>query len=294
MSEVENASCQMVFSGENLEHLWPEEVIGFFLESNRVLEDGGWLVVDSPNRLVTARLNWSHPEHTVELTPAEARKLAELAGFEVTSVVGLWLCRDPRSGKMLPFAPDDADEDWPMIERIVAAENDPSNSFIWWLTARKTGAPRPDLVSAEMDRIFSEAWPERKTRFLSVIGEKMVTVEKTFVRAERGQSGPLLFGPYMPLKAGAYLAEYTIDVKDADRPDGAVLTCDIVGSGGREIASKTFSAADIQQSSGKVRLQFALPELEFGIQLRCISLGTASIECVRPIALVEGVAGHAV
>ena len=75
MSEVGNASCDLVFSGQNLEHLWPDEVSGFLLEAARVLRPGGHLVVDSPNRLLTAPLNWSHPEHTIELTLAEVAKM---------------------------------------------------------------------------------------------------------------------------------------------------------------------------------------------------------------------------
>ncbi|WP_457302600.1 methyltransferase domain-containing protein, partial [Phyllobacterium sp. P5_D12] len=68
MSGVDDASCDLVFSGQNLEHLWPEEVSGFLLEGARVLKPGGHVVIDSPNRLLTAPLNWSHPEHTIELT----------------------------------------------------------------------------------------------------------------------------------------------------------------------------------------------------------------------------------
>lgn len=44
MNGVNAASCALVFSRQNLEHLWPEEVIGFFLESARVLEPDGRLV----------------------------------------------------------------------------------------------------------------------------------------------------------------------------------------------------------------------------------------------------------
>jgi SAM-dependent methyltransferase len=105
MNAVADATCDVVFSGQNLEHLWPQDVIGFFLESYRVLKQGGLLIVDSPNRLITEPLVWSHPEHTVELTPEEARRLTELSGFEVIVVKGIWLCRDSRTGRMLPFDP---------------------------------------------------------------------------------------------------------------------------------------------------------------------------------------------
>ena len=73
MSDVPDASCDLVFSGQNLEHLWPEEVAGFVLEAARVLKPGGHLVMDSPNRHVTRLLNWSHSEHTIELTKTRRR-----------------------------------------------------------------------------------------------------------------------------------------------------------------------------------------------------------------------------
>jgi len=72
MSGVRDRTCDLVFLGQNLEHLWPEEVAGFLAEAARVTKLGGHLVVDSPNRLLPKPLNWSHPEHTVELATDEA------------------------------------------------------------------------------------------------------------------------------------------------------------------------------------------------------------------------------
>ncbi len=64
--EVASGSVDFVFSGQNIEHLWPDQVAGFLLESHRVLAPGGWIVIDSPNRELTHPLVWTHPEHTVE------------------------------------------------------------------------------------------------------------------------------------------------------------------------------------------------------------------------------------
>lgn len=100
MRGVPDSSCELVFSGQNIEHLWPEETLGFLLESWRVLTVEGWLIVDSPNRLLTAPLGWSHPEHTIEFSPQEARRLLELGGFTVNALKGMWLCRDPQTGKL--------------------------------------------------------------------------------------------------------------------------------------------------------------------------------------------------
>lgn len=285
MSAVGDASCEMVFSGQNLEHLWPEDVGGFFCESNRVLEDGGWLVVDSPNRLMTARLNWSHPEHTIEFTPAEAANLAKLAGFDVVGMVGLWTCRDALTGRMLPFIPDPTDEKWSLVERVTAAQADPENSFIWWMTARKSGPAQPAKLQAEIDTIFEAAWPERKERFVSGIGRKSTADGRTEIVAEKGEGGPMIYGPYMPLKKGHHYAEFRLRAVDAADPRAPVAVCDVVGSAGQVITSKTLTPAELQDSRGTVRLEFELDALEFGMQARCIALGSARVACEMPIAI---------
>ena len=209
-------SCDLVFSGENLEHLWPEEVIGFFEESNRILKTGGWLVVDSPNRLITSLLNWSHPEHTIELTPQEAVRLIKLAGFETTSLRGVWLCRDPHTGRLLSFDPNRGDSDWSLVERVAAAESEVDNSFIWWVTARKIGSPDSERLASEMNAIFEKAWPERKRRFLSLVGKSISVHGSEFIRCVKGECGPMIYGPYMPLKKGAYSAIFDVAALDGE------------------------------------------------------------------------------
>jgi hypothetical protein len=282
MSGVGNESCELVFSGENLEHLWPEDVVGFFLESARVLQPGGWLIIDSPNRLVTEPLNWSHPEHTVELTPLEARELAALSGFEVMDVVGLYLCKDPASGRTLPFDPNNPDETWPLPERIIAAQDNPDCSFIWWLTAKKAHAPDPVKLKQRMDGIFEAAWAERKRRFVSQVGEKTTIDGRTVFRCRAHDKGALVFGPYMPLKAGKHYAEFKIRT-DEIRDPRQIVRCDVVGNNAREIGVEVISGERLRAADGIIRIDFELPELEFGIQARCIALGSAAIECEVPL-----------
>ena len=285
MSAVGDGTCQLVFSGQNLEHLWPEDVAGFFSESNRVLEDGGWLVVDSPNRLVTAPLTWSHPEHTVEFTPDEVVNVATLAGFDVTSMVGLWTCRDAQTGRVLPFSPDPNDDKWTFAERIAAAHDDPNNAFIWWMTARKSRPPRVSELKAKVDAIFAAAWPERKTRFVCGAGTKSVVDGRSIVVSDVHETGPIVYGPYMPLKAGKHFVEFTLHARGAANPEAIVANCDVVGSQGRQIAIKAVSSADLWKTDGKVRLDFKLDDLEFGIQARCISFGVARLECELPVVI---------
>lgn len=282
MNAVANATCDVVFSGENLEHLWPQDVIGFFLESHRVLKQGGLLIIDSPNRLITEPLVWSHPEHTVEVTPAEARRLAELAGFEVTTVKGIWLCRDPRTGRILPLDPAIVDPDFTYAERLLAAENDPDNSFIWWLEARKASEPRPAELRVEMDRIFAAAWPERQRRYLSLAGDRVQVGDHDAIRCPAGTSGVMVYGPYMPLESGDYTASFHLRVSDPT-DSGNAVRCDILGDQGRVIVTQDYSGRDIQAAAGQVSLTFTLKDLEFGIQARCISRGRIEVECDLPI-----------
>ncbi|WP_210332908.1 class I SAM-dependent methyltransferase, partial [Methylosinus sp. H3A] len=41
MESVGSSSCDIVFSGQNIEHLWPGEILGFLAEAARVLKPGG-------------------------------------------------------------------------------------------------------------------------------------------------------------------------------------------------------------------------------------------------------------
>jgi hypothetical protein len=257
MNAVANETCDLVFSGQNLEHLWPEDVIGFFLESNRVLKQHALLVVDSPNRLITALLNWSHPEHTVEVTPSEVKKLAELSGFEVTALKGMWLCRDPKTGRMLPLEPRMIDPDYTYVERVLAAEDDPDNSMLWWLEAKKVSEPKREALTAEMNRIFDNAWPERTQRFLSLVGQRIKRDKQDAIGCDAGTSGVMIYGPYMPLKSGSYVATFELRVTT---PGGKahVARLDILGHGGRLIVARDVSQSDLEDCKGLVRLHFDL------------------------------------
>ena len=58
---------------------WPSNQVGFLLEAKRVLRTGGVLAVDSPNRLITEQIMWSHGGHTLELSPQEWSELVSPA-----------------------------------------------------------------------------------------------------------------------------------------------------------------------------------------------------------------------
>jgi SAM-dependent methyltransferase len=281
MDGVESEECELVFSGENLEHLWPEDVVGFFLESWRVLKPGGWLVVDSPNRLMTAPLNWSHPEHTVEITPDEARHLATLAGFDVVNMKGIWVCRDAKTDRIMALDPNMPDDQWPTIERCLSAVDDPDNSFLWWMEARKSSR-EPDVaaLTAEMDKIFSDAWPERSRRFVSAAGTR--NPDNSGISSASGETGALVYGPYMPLRKGNHSATFELTSTDPGSAGTIIARIDVLGSNGREILFKDVTYSELQNQSGKFTLDFSLPEMEFSIQARCISYGKSHLNCRFP------------
>ena len=286
MSDVADASCDLVFSGQNLEHLWPEEVAGFFTEAARVIKPGGYLVVDSPNRALTTPFNWSHPEHTVELTIEEARSLFELAGFEVTSVKGIWLCRDLRTERLLPFDPNTAEADWTVTERLIAARNNPEKSFIWWMEGRR-GERKADNVrlSATMQAIFDAAWPERSRRSLMAAGSMEKRADENWVIARAQDGGALIYGPFMPLRMGSYEATFSVDVPAGTlEPPGY---CEVITGSSATVASIEISPSLAGRGPIEIVVPFELSRLEFGMQFRCVSHARSGFAVRRSVDVAQ-------
>ena len=281
MSAVRDSSCDLVFSGQNLEHLWPEEVAGFALGAARVLRPGGHLVMDSPNRTVTAAQRWSHPQHTIELTPDEAKHLVQLAGFDVTAVRGIWLCRDPRSGQDLAFDPNTADELWSVPERLICAYEHPEHSFIWWLEAeRSTRTPDAGAVRAYMEELFRQHWPERVQRLLSQPSHAVEpTPEGEWVLCAPGQTSFALYGPYMPLKAGRYRVTWRFRGMQVGEGPGAI--CDVLA----EEQEEPIASCEVRSGQAEASLDFALSGTTFGLQYRCRGTGHAGFAVLRRVVL---------
>ena len=287
MSDVASASCDLVFSGQNIEHLWPAEVVAFLAEAARVLHGGGHLVIDSPNRDITAAMNYTMAEHTVELSVEEIQRAVTLAGFDVTKTVGIWLCRDPRTGRVLPFDSNQSDADWSITERLTAAHDQPNNSFIWWLEATRS-ARAPDLAALHtlMDGIFAEAWPERIQRLIPYPGR---TVERRgdtdWIVASPGEPGFVMYGPYMPLRPGRYQCTFffATEASDATENHQPFAACDIVG--GPDTA--TLARGEVSRGSHELTLDFVVDTLLFAGQFRCVSLGHNGFSVARQVVLNE-------
>lgn len=282
MSGIADSSCDLVFSGQNIEHLWPDETVGFLLEAARVTRPGRLLVMDSPNRAITEALgHWSHPEHTVELTTAEAIALTQLAGFDIAAVKGIWLGRDPATGTVLPFQFADG-QAMSLEERLVGGVGQPDHAFLWWIEARRA-AREPDgpALRRRVAAIFEVAWPGRVSRTVAGVGQVERRPDGDWVVCPSGTPGPLIYGPYMPLRAGRYRCTFYLE----GNPD-ARGHCDAVwGEQGHAIASRALDPGPARQA---ISLDFELPELRFGVQFRCFSAGGGGFACRRVVDLDGG------
>jgi hypothetical protein len=291
MPEVGDRSVDLLFSGQNVEHLFGDDLVGFLLEAARVVRPGGHLVMDSPHREIANLLTWSMNEHTIEFTPGEARALVELAGFATTSLRGVWLCRDPDSGAALPLDPfaagASADE---VLRRVQLAARLPEHAFIWWLEARRTDrAPDRDGLRHRHAEIFRVAWPERCRRFLSQVGERRQEDGRCIVRAPAGTAGYLLHGPYMPFAAGRYDVTFRLRRDGAAvPPERVVAVLDALADGGADpcLGRVEVRAADLEPGRWvDQRLGFDAPELRWTGQLRVFTPGVDALAVDTQVVL---------
>jgi hypothetical protein len=290
MTDVPDATVDLVFSGQNIEHLWPEEVVGFLIEASRVLKTGGWLVADSPNRKVTKALSWSHPEHVIEFEVSEILELLALAGFQDVRAEGIWVCYDPMAGEPLPLSPVDVNPKWSLLRRVQSAHRCPDDSFLWWVEAKKSDI-RPDrqAIRRRVGEIFEIAWPERIQRLQTIIGAKTIRNDNLVVSSRPGESGVLIYGPYMPLKAGEYRVSFHLfaDVVGLE-PETVVCICEVLSSHSTTaISSKSLSVKELSTGFSDVELDFELKRLHFGVQFRVIATGATAVSAVFRVKLAE-------
>lgn len=263
MTDVGTGSVDLLISGQNIEHLYYEDIVGFLSEANRVVRDGGYICIDSPNRVIS---DGTQPQHVLELSVPEAIDLVEAAGFSIVDVHGIWSCAD---GVRRFSDPNILSGNIGL--RCAAAENDPHGSFIWWIVATKTTSPSPDLETV-VERIVARSFrPFVATRFRKRIG-RVHSIEGTelIVEISEQEKGFVFYGPFVPLRAGKYRAEF--DVKFTG-PSGT-LELDVVAAGARRIIAKKEIKAE--QGTGewrKVQIDFNLGGYTEGVETRLASLG---------------------
>lgn len=282
MTDVEDGSVELVFSGQNFEHLFGDDAVDFLLEAQRVLGPGGWLVMDSPNREVTSALVWTQPQHTIEFTPDEAAELVTLAGFDVADVRGLWLCRDAATGEILPlWAAGEADPSpTEVLRRSVLASHDPGNSFVWWLeAARASREPDRTALRTRYAEIYARAWAERQQRFSHEIGERRQNGGQQVVSVPEAVTGFALYGPFMPLVPGDYQVTFTLRRLGAVAADKTVAVLDVAHGEGTVVTDRSVLAHELPENVWTdLNTSFTLSDLAWGGQFRVLSTGAVALE----------------
>lgn len=107
LSGFEDASVDLVYSGQSIEHVTPDDGATVLKEVFRILRPGGWFALDTPNGRVT-RLQqeaFIDPDHKVEYTYGELEQLLTETGFEIVDAKGL-----NYAGRSLSAGRFDADE----------------------------------------------------------------------------------------------------------------------------------------------------------------------------------------
>jgi SAM-dependent methyltransferase len=107
LSGFEDDSVDLVYSGQSIEHVTPDDGSIVVKEVFRVLRPGGWFALDTPNARVT-RLQqdaFIDPDHKVEYTYRELADLVTGAGLQVVEAKGL-----NYAGRSLSLGRFDADE----------------------------------------------------------------------------------------------------------------------------------------------------------------------------------------
>jgi SAM-dependent methyltransferase len=89
LSVFENASVDLAWSGQSIEHVSETDAIQTMREVHRVLKSGGFFCLDTPNWKISSlltRVGYLHPEHKLEYEPEQLVKMMQAVGFQVECV----------------------------------------------------------------------------------------------------------------------------------------------------------------------------------------------------------------
>lgn len=265
MVDVDSGSVDLLISGQNIEHLYYDDLFGFLHEANRVVREGGYLCVDSPNRMVTQDLGYTQRQHVLELSVPEAIELIEAAGFSIVNVNGIWNCTDGNKRFTDAFTLSGDVE-----SRCLSADDAPHSSFIWWIVAIKTGPVRGDLTAVLEEIVARSFQPFVASRFRKGIGRiRSMDGTETIIEVSEHEQGNIFHGPYVPLRAGRYRAEF-----DAKFLSGAgALEFDVTTLCGASKIGTARLDANGSDDWAKAQVDFTLNDYTEGVEARAASLG---------------------
>jgi SAM-dependent methyltransferase len=286
LTPVGDGEADLVFAGQVIEHLWPEEIVGFLLESHRVLRLGGTLAMDSPNRRVTTAIGWEHPEHTVEFRPDEMLELVTLAGFDRAQVRGIWLCLDRERNSFLPL--DASPRSWPTERRAAEAAARPEDSFVWWLEAeRGDSEPDGERLVQRVGQIYEGYRAYRFAHLKHSVGSVSGIGRDRLVATHAGEGGHLVFGPYVPMRPGNWIARFRLAAGPGRRtgPFGRVDVA--IGSDAEIVARKemTDESLPLDGVLREVAIPFVLTRTELSVEFRAQSYGAVPMAAVLHVDL---------
>jgi SAM-dependent methyltransferase len=131
LSRIPDASADMVFSGESIEHVSETDGDAVCREAFRVLKPGAFFCLDTPNGALTrlqSPTELIHPEHQVEYRASELKSKLEKAGFEIVEALGI--CPMPETRRTGIF---DARE---LVDNV-GLSNNPEDGYLFYFKARK-------------------------------------------------------------------------------------------------------------------------------------------------------------
>lgn len=259
---VDDNSVDLIFAGQTTEHLWAVELADFLLESHRVLRPGAVAVLDSPNRLVTEHLMWSHGGHTVELSADEICELLTLAGFTVETKTGILPTRiDGEVDQQLESGMDNGAV---VARRVQSGPELLDDSFIWWVVARKADVvpDRHKLVAAS-ERLFWQHWPTRVGRGMWEGPTPGTVVVPAGAEGVIATTLPFIFA------AGDWVMGICVDGDSSALDDGFELR--IVDGGGNPI--HVLTADQAEASEARLTWRFNQPELAFTYMIQIVANG---------------------
>jgi hypothetical protein len=165
---------------------------------------------------------------------------------------------------------------------MMKAAGRPDDSFVWWAEARKVAEPDVAGLTREVRAIFADHSEERIGRMLSNEGTPCTLSDgRAGVSLEKGSSGYLFFGPYLPLRAGSYELAVELEWAGCHDQGGPVGVLEVVARDGARGEVPVLPSGPAGRAV--VRYTLVLEELHFGIQARLRSTGTAVLSA--PLSL---------